>query len=1019
MNNDGDIVGTGNQRNGTFYADGTADGFTVNNLAEGVIDAGEGNEGSGFGAEVGGAADGANTFTLINDGAIQGRGNAAAGANAAGDGVRIGNVGNIGIAELTATNTGLIDSEGANGTVAGVRFVNGVSFAGTFDNSGTISGVQNGVYFGNPVVGDGADHSNGVFNNLVGGVISSASRAFNIDGIGLTVNNSGAILGTGNQRNGTVYADSTAQGFALNNIAGGVIDAGAGNEGAGFSVELSTAGNNFTINNAGDILGRGNAGAGLATAGDGLRFERARVAGALDGTTTGLFTGDIVNSGTISSEGANGTAAGIRFVNGVSFNGTIGNSGTITGVQNGLYFGNATPAGGGDFTGAVVNNSGTISSGSRALNIDGLGLTVNNSGQILGLSDQRNGTVYSDATANAYAFNNLVGGLVDAGTGNAGSGVSLQSGNLDGETVTFSVTNAGTIAGRGGALPSGASAGLRVFNGAANVIVDGVIDNSGDITSETAAAILIENVDFTGTITNSGNLTGATAFDASTALGGVDFVQAGGALNGDFVGSSFADTLTISGGVINGSILGGVATTIADGGSATITGEQSLEGDLITNGALNFVLGADSLAVAGDTTFGANSVVNIATPDDVTQIALGAPISVISETGAFTDNGLTVNVADDDFLVDYVVGLGSVNVTPTAVDLAAVSPDANVSAFGGALTSAFSTGQLDAGVANALNNLTDAAGFEAAAVGLLPALNEGVTREIFETQGAASNFINRRLAGEGVGVWGQALYRTARRDAESVSVAEYNANSFGFAFGADTRLSDNLTVGAAFNYASIDVNTDGAGQEGADIDSYQISGYAGYDTGRAYVNGQVGYTFNSVEAARTSIVGPVLSDFDVNGFTAQANAGVDLVDGSFKVTPQAGIRYANLSQDAYTESSSLNLGVDAEDVSFLDLKAGVEVSTSTKNSGWSLRPVVRAAYVYDAIGDARILNASFAGATSPFVLSSGEPAQSRVEYGAGLEASGANGWSFSIEYDGETAADYQAHGGFVRARFNF
>jgi len=115
---------------------------TVNNLEGGVIDAGAGNEGSGFGAEIGGAADGANTFALNNEGTIQGRGNGAAGTNAAGDGVRIGNPGNSGITDATITNSGLIDSEGANGTVAGVRVVDNVGFQGTLTNEegGVISG---------------------------------------------------------------------------------------------------------------------------------------------------------------------------------------------------------------------------------------------------------------------------------------------------------------------------------------------------------------------------------------------------------------------------------------------------------------------------------------------------------------------------------------------------------------------------------------------------------------------------------------------------------------------------------------------------------------------------------------------------------------------------------------------------------------------------------------------------------------------------------------------------------------
>ena len=244
-------------------------------------------------------------------------------------------------------------------------------------------------------------------------------------------------------RNGTAYADSTAQNFTLNNS--GSIDAGAGNLGAGFSAELSDAGNDFSINNSGTIAGRGDAGAGVATAGDGIRLERTRVDGALDGTTTGLFTGDITNSGTISSEGANGTVGGFRAVNGVDFQGSLVNEagGVISGTQNGVYFGNATPAGGGDHTGGVVRNEGTISSGSRALNIDGEGLSVINEGDIVGTGNQRNGTVYSDDTANNFSLDNS--GRIDAGIGNAGSGVSLSVGS---SPLNATIDNSGTIQGR-------------------------------------------------------------------------------------------------------------------------------------------------------------------------------------------------------------------------------------------------------------------------------------------------------------------------------------------------------------------------------------------------------------------------------------------------------------------------------------------------------------------------------------------------------------------------------------------
>ena len=398
---------TGSARNGVVYTNVTAQGTVINNMDDGSIDAGEGNTGAAISAEL---DSNGTQLDIDNSGTIQGRGQADAGAATAGDGIRLERTrvggaldgSTAGTFTGTITNSGTINSESTQGTTAGIRAVNGVSFQGTINNTagGTISGTQNGLYLGNATPAGGGQHT-GTVNNA--GTISSDSRAVNIDGSGLTIVNEagGQIIGTGNQRNGTVYADATAQDFLLDND--GVIDAGVGNDGAGFSVELSEAGNSFEIDNSGTIQGRGQADAGAATAGDGIRLERTRVGGALDGSTAGTFTGTITNSGTINSESTQGTTAGIRAVNGVSFQGTINNTagGTISGTQNGLYLGNATPAGGGQHTG-TVNNAGTISSDSRAVNIDGSGLTIVNEagGQIIGTGNQRNGTVYADSTAN-------------------------------------------------------------------------------------------------------------------------------------------------------------------------------------------------------------------------------------------------------------------------------------------------------------------------------------------------------------------------------------------------------------------------------------------------------------------------------------------------------------------------------------------------------------------------------------------------------------------------------------------
>ncbi|WP_430429923.1 autotransporter domain-containing protein [Parasphingorhabdus sp.] len=1016
----GQIIGTGNQRNGTVYADSTAQDFTLNN--EGLIDAGAGNEGAGFSVEL--AATGS-AFDVNNSGTIQGRGNAAAGLAAAGDGLRFERTRNAGVLDGSSvgvfngdiTNSGIIASEAANGTAAGIRFVNGTSFAGTIDNSGTISGVQNGLYFGNATPAGGGDFSAAIVNNS--GIISSGSRALNIDGTGLTVNNSGQIIGTGNQRNGTVYADSSAQDFTLNNLTDGLIDAGAGNQGAGFSVELSAAGNSFDIVNDGTIQGRGTAAAGATTAGDGLRFERTRNAGLLDGSSSGLFAGSIANSGTIASEGDSGTTAGIRFVNGVSFNGTINNSGTISGVQNGLYFGNATPAGGGDFTGAIVSNSGTISSGSRALNIDGTGLVVNNSGSILGSGAQRNGTVYADGTANNFTLNNT--GTVDAGV--AGSGVSFQLGVNDGDTRSFTLVNDGTIAGRGDAQASGASAGLRLFNGAGagtTVSVADDIVNNGTISSETGPALLIENIDFTGRFINNGTLSGPIAVDASTALSGLNFVQNGGALAGRFVGSAFADTLAINGPAFTlaGDITGGVDVTTDAATTVTVSGPRAIAGNLTSNGTLAFDLGFDSLAVDGDVTLGGNSAINVATTNSA--LSVGSAIEVITETGAFTNNGVTVNVADDDFLVDYDVALGSLRITPTATDLSNVSADANINSFGSAVASAVGNNRLPAAVFSALNSSADTGAFETTSLSLLPAINDGVTREIFETQRAASDLLNSRLSGDKTGIWGQISYRNADRDAASLSAIGYDADAISFTLGLDRQLSENAKVGVLLNYADINVDAYGPATEQNDINSYQISAYAGLDFGAAFVNAELGYSFNDAESQRRVLGAAITSISDVDGLIADISGGYTLDSGNFTITPTAGLRYASLSRDSFTENGGLGLALDIDRAEFLEASLGLNIAGKKDDSkDLSVVPFANIAYSYDLIGDGFGANASFNNGLDSFRLTAGESSDSRFDLGAGLNLINKNGFSVGAEYQGRFASDYQAHSGGVRVRFEF
>ncbi|MBE7380292.1 MAG: calcium-binding protein [Leptolyngbya sp. SIO1E4] len=716
--NFGSLLGTGNQRNGTLYVDGTVDDLSIDNSDRGIIDAGEGNLGDGISVQVGAAGDLANEgIDIVNSGLIQGRGD---GPDVFADGARVAANGSSGLRffngsgtpEATVTgsvvNSGTITTEVNVGFLGGLVVEDGVAFEGRIENrgQGVISGPRNGLYIGN------ADHDLDIFNR---GLISSGSRAVNLDGDNVSLVNRGHILGTGNQRDGTLYVDGTGDNIAINNLRDGVIDAGEGNLGDGISVQVGAAGDptseNIDIVNSGLIQGRGDGpdvfadGARVVANGSsGLRFFNG------SGTPEATVTGSVVNSGTLTTEVNVGFLGGLVVEDGVAFQGQIGNErrGVISGPRNGLYIGNADHD-------LDITNRGLISAGSRAVNLDGDNVTLVNQRDILGTGDQRDGTVYVDGTGDNIAINNQRRGVIDAGEGNNGSGVSVQVGAANGLAdgsddleTSVDLFNDGTIQGRGdGNVP----AGVRLFLGSgldqATFTGQIVNESRGQILSETEAGILIEaGVTFEGAIVNQGEVTGGNgiAIDAAGALGSVVVVNEG-ELNGDVLLGQGDDTF-----------IQGAAGTVSriDGGEGLdtidLSGQSSgividldlntpIPGPATQDGAIldapggNVVLEVDNfenvIGTAFDDLILGNNEINVlagGAGNDAIHSFAGADTLDGGDgidTALFTaGGGVTVDLDEDgnatSSLGDTLISFENINGSNTGDDILSGNSDANV-----------------------------------------------------------------------------------------------------------------------------------------------------------------------------------------------------------------------------------------------------------------------------------------------------------------------------------------------------
>jgi uncharacterized protein with beta-barrel porin domain len=426
------------------------------------------------------------------------------------------------------------------------------SFSGGISNSGTISAGRDGIFVSN-VMQFGSSSANGGITNS--GTISARS------GIGIIIQNVSTFSG-GISNSGTIIAGAT--GIVVDNI--GSFSGGISNSGT-----ISAGENGISVNGIGTFSGGiSNSGTISAAQGGILAFDGSIFSGGISNAGTILagntgifvasfstFSGGITNSGIIAAP----VGIGVGFVS--TFSGGVTNSGTIS---VGLF--GIDVFGGGTFSGGI-GNSGMIVAGAT-------GIIVNNIGSFSGGISNAGTISGGNFGINVGGVSTFSGGISNSGTISAANGISVAL------VSTFSggISNSGMIVAAGfsgiavqavSTFSGGISNSGTILAGSAGVFVSNVstfsggISNSGTISA--ANGIVIESgVTFApgSAIVNSGTIIGSiAAIDVSQATSPVTIDQTGGLIAGAINLSSNADVLNVSGGTINGNIVGqGTSDTI-------------------------------------------------------------------------------------------------------------------------------------------------------------------------------------------------------------------------------------------------------------------------------------------------------------------------------------------------------------------------------------------------------------------------------------------------------------------------
>lgn len=533
-------------------------------------------------------------------------------------------------------------------------------------------------------------------------------------------------------------------------------------------------------------------------------------------------------------------------------------------------------------------------------------------------------------------------------------------------------------------------------------------------------------------------------------------------------------TLTLSGAnTFSGNLAGGTANDIYNIGTLNIAnGTTTLEGGIMGTGTVNVASGAvldiGLSNIENDTvTFANGSTLGVTLASD--QMG-GIKANTISVGESEADQAKLLVTLSKDFLTDttgvtkqltngtevsngtfaladvtnalYNVSFDAETNEVTAVRKSQEEQNAAITAAGGnsntanvinAFTSASDLGSDAANqAANIINQLaqTDTAAAVTAAKALAP--EEASAKQVVYASAAQQLFsaidthINTAFAsaprtyalanesqslynsGKNYSVWAQGLLNKSHK--EETSASAFTGRSTGLAGGADIKLTEDWIAG--LGYAYLHTNVDSLNRHSRILgDNFFL--YGQYRPGRFFVQGAFTYGDSKYEEDKYLPGLTVDADYHVKSYAANLSTGYELTEW---LTPLLGVRYMNLQQESYTDSSDQS--VSASQNNYLTGTLGAKLSQEYRLGGVRLLPQINAGLAYDFVSDSNDSTVALPNGAAYDV--NGERLH-RLAFEAGVSVSAllCDQVEIALGYDGNFRQDYNAHTGNLKLRYMF
>ncbi|MBT1509052.1 autotransporter domain-containing protein [Bradyrhizobium sp. SRL28] len=885
---------------------------------------------------------------------------------------------------------GATASDGGGGVIIGVNDFNTVTNSGTLTAGPSSSGIFAGV--------------NNTIVNAASGVITLGDDSVGIFTAGnSTVTNAGQIT-IGDAAGPAAGILAINDDNTVSNIAGATITVGI--NAAGISVQ----GNRAIVNNAGTI-NVGDFGPGIDVFGDDAMI-----------TSNGVINVG-ANAAGISGQGDRALITHFGTINGgvgsagVAYNGssgTINNSGRI--LLGDAAFGIVAL---GDSN--TITNSGTITVGNGGAGIDvssfGGSNSIINTGTInvgagaTGILVSGTGTVFNSGTINAatgFAAIEFCGGCGIANVLTLGPGSVINGLVLGTGTDTFQLGGTGKDTFNLSLIGAGQQYdGFSTFN---------KIDSS--------------NWTVTGTGAQDWNVLGGT-LSVNGVINGLVTVNAGGTLGG---------TGTIDNVIVNGG-------TLAPGNSI---GTLNVAGSLTFSAASSYMVeisgaSSDLTRVTGIATLGGATVVVVPIGTVAKQYTILTATGGVLDTFNPVVSGVSPNLNPTlsydtnnvylNFALNYGGGL-NVNQQNVANALsnffnttggipagfAALSP-AGLTQISGELATGSQQATFDAmnlflslisdpfvaGRNDGFGGNAGAIPFaEESALGYAAKRKPAAARDAFAKFPTKADVARSDLFEQRWSVWGSAYGGGSNTSGNAaLGSNDATARAFGFAVGADYRLSRDTLAGFALAGGGTNFSVSGFGSGRSDL--FQAGAFIRHNMGAAYIIAAAAYGWQDVTTERTVTVAGferLRAQFNANAFSGRIEGGYRYVTPWMGITPYAAGQFTTYSLPAYAEqvlagAGTFALNYAAKDVTASRTELGVRTDKSFAVPNGILTLRGRAAWAHDFNSDRNVtaLFQTLPGAA--FVVNGAAQAHDSALVTGAAEMKWLNGWSAAAIFEGQ------------------